>query len=136
MWRKSIVVFGAALLLLANGVLSTSLAHRPFAPFDDTVFAPITTTEREIGLELVAEGLNSPLKGVVAPGFPGTLYTVDQTGQIWAIDLTAPRPPAVECPSDDCVLFHDVGVTGLDQLVTLGCVPESTETFGGATLLY
>jgi len=135
MWRKSIVVFGAALLLLANGVLSTSLADPPWDPGNGTVFAPITTTERKIGLDLVAEGLTSPLKGVVAPGEPDTLYVVDQPGQIWAIDVTVPRPPAVQCPSvdsDDCVLFHDVGVTGLDQLVTLGCVPESTKSFGGS----
>ena len=120
------MVFGAALLLLANGVLSTSLAHRPFAPFDDTVFAPITTTERNIGLDLVAEGLTSPLKGVVAPGLPDTLFVVDQPGLIWAIDLTADRP--VSCPGPDCPAFFDVS----SRLVTLGCVPDSTDSFGGS----
>lgn len=114
MGRKSIVVFGAALLLLADGVLSTSLADPPWDPGNGTIFAPITKTDRDIGLELVAEGLTSPLKGVVAPGLPDTLFVVDQPGQLWAIDLTASRP--VVCSSSNCVLFHDVGVTALTSL--------------------
>ena len=130
MWRKSILVFGAALLLLANGVLSASLADPPWDPGNGTVFAPITTTNVDIGIELVAEGLTAPLKGVVAPGLPDTLFVVDQPGQIWAIDLTADRP--VMCPGSDCKLFHDVGVKGLNRLVTLGCVPSATDSFGGS----
>ena len=132
MGRKSTVVFGAALLLLVGGVVyvPAGLAHRPFDPFDDTVFAPIEKTKRDISLELIAEGLTAPLKGVVAPGLPNILFVIDQPGQIWAIDLTAPRP--VECPGPDCVLFHDVGVTGLNRLVTLGCVPDATASFGGS----
>ena len=127
MGKKSLLV--AASLLLAGGLLyvPSGFAHPPWDPGNGTVFAPIEKTNREISLELVADGLTAPLKGVVAPGLPDTLFVVDQPGQIWAIDLTAPRP--VTCSladptNPDCVLFHDVGVTGLQRLVTLGCVPD------------
>ena len=131
MRRKSIVGFGAALLLLTNGVLSTSFADPPWDPGNGTVFAPITTTDVDIGLELVAEGLTAPLKGVVAPGLPNILFVVDQPGLIWAIDLTADRP--VSCPGPDCPLFFAVAANlpGLG-LVDLGCVPESNDAFGGS----
>ena len=126
MKKTTIVVFGAALLLIADGILSTSFADPPWDPGNGTVFAPITKTERDIRIELVAKGLTAPLKGVAAPGYPDTLFVVDQPGQIWAIDLTAERP--VSCPGPDCTVFSDVSA----RLVTLGCVPESTASFGGS----
>jgi len=130
MWRKSIVVFGTALLLLVVVVLRPVEADPPWDPGNGTIFAPIEKTKRDISLELVAKGLTAPLKGVVAPGDPNALYVIDQPGQIWAIDLTANRP--VICPGLDCTLFFDVGVTGLNRLVTLGCVPDDTASFGGS----
>ena len=126
MKKTSFAVFGAALLFLADSVLSTSLAAPPWDPGNGTVFAPIKKTKGDIRLELVADGLTAPLKGVVAPGFPDTLFVVDQPGEIWAIDLTADRP--VSCPGPGCNLFFDVST----RLVMLGCVPESTASFGGS----
>lgn len=128
MRRKGTTVFLAASLLFAGGALygPAGLAHPPYDTFDDTVFAPIERTKRDISVELVAQGLVAPLKGVTAPGLPNTLFVVDQPGQIWAIDLTGPRP--VDCPGPDCTLFHDVGA----DLVTLGCVPDVTASFGGS----
>jgi len=122
----------AATALLAAGVLyvSNSVANPPWDPGNGTIFAPIERDGPPIGLEEVARGLVAPLKGVAAPGLPNHLFVIDQPGQIWAIDLTAPRP--VVCPGPSCSLFHDVGLTGLNQLVDLGCVPDLTATFGGS----
>ena len=120
-----------AAVLLAGGLLYVpgGFAHRPFDQFDDTRFAPIEDTEQEIGLERVAVGLTAPNKGVVAPGLPNHLFVVDQPGQIWAINLNAPRP--VVCPGPDCILFHDVSAL----LVTLGCVPDVGASFDERGLL-
>ena len=45
-------------------------AHPPFDPYDDTRFAPITRFGPSIGIEVAAEGLTAPLKGVREPGQP------------------------------------------------------------------
>jgi glucose/arabinose dehydrogenase len=69
-----------------------ALAHCPDPPADppylQTVFAPIDASGTRIRLEPVASGLTSPLKGTTAPGLPGHLFVVDQSGTLWAIDLT------------------------------------------------
>ncbi len=123
-----VVVIVAVSLLLAGSPLyvPSGFADPPWAPFDNTRFAPIERTGPPIGLERVATGLTAPLKGVAAPGLPNLLFVIDQAGKIWAIDLTAPRP--VTCPGPGCTLFHDVSA----RLVTLGCAPEATATFGGS----
>jgi glucose/arabinose dehydrogenase len=41
-----------------------------------------------ITLETVASGLTAPNWGISAPGHPNRLFVVDQTGQLWVIDLT------------------------------------------------
>src|SRR5215813_3156201 len=41
-----------------------------------------------ITLETVATGLTAPNWGISAPGHPNRLFVVDQTGQLWVIDLT------------------------------------------------
>jgi hypothetical protein len=58
--------------LLLVGILQAipGLAHPPWAPFDDTRFAPITRFGPRIGNEVVTEGLTAPLKAVTAPGHP------------------------------------------------------------------
>ncbi|MFQ5657007.1 MAG: hypothetical protein ACE5G5_05655, partial [Candidatus Methylomirabilales bacterium] len=128
MWNRNLVLFMAVSLLLAGGLLyvPSGLAIPPWDPGNGTIFAPIERDGPPIGLELVARDLTAPLKGVAAPGLPNHLFVIDQPGQIWAIDLNAPRP--VTCPGPACVLFHDVS----DDLVKLGCVPKQTEEFGGS----
>ncbi len=66
---------------------ASPMAHPPFAPYDDTRFAPITEFGPSIGIEVVATGITAPLKGVTAPGQPNRLYVVDQVGILWAVDL-------------------------------------------------
>ncbi|HJZ24376.1 MAG TPA: hypothetical protein VJ201_08025, partial [Candidatus Babeliales bacterium] len=57
--------------------------------FDTTIFAPINSNDgKKINTQLIADGLTSPLKGVVAPGHPNWLYVIDQPGLVWAIDIT------------------------------------------------
>ncbi len=126
MKKKIIVTLSAVLPLLAVGVLNapSGLANPAWNPFDDTRFAPIEDMGESIGLETVATGLVAPLKGVAAPGLDDILFVIDQPGQIYAIDLTADGP--VVCPGDGCTLFHDVGSTGLNLLVTLGVLGPNT----------
>ena len=75
-------------------------AHCPATAFDQTVFAPIHRGGTRIGLEAVASGFTAPLKGVVAPGEPTRLYVVEQTGQIWAVNLaTGAKTPFLDVSS-------------------------------------
>jgi glucose/arabinose dehydrogenase len=86
------------------------------APYLDTFFAPIEASGTRIGLELVASGLISPLKGTTAPGLPNHLFVVDQAGIVWAVNLTT----GAKTP------FLNVGPTGLNRLVTLGVLGPNT----------
>jgi len=114
-----------ASILLATVVLVTStLAHPPFAPFDNTRFAPITRFGPAISVEPVAEGLVAPNKGVTAPGLPGYLFVVDQTGQVWAVNLNS-HDAVTHLP--ERTLFLDVSA----RLVTLGVLgPNSFDERG------
>ncbi len=108
-----------ASVLLATAVLAAStLAHPPFDPFDDTRFAPITHFGPAISVAVVAEGLTAPNKGVTAPGLPGYLFVVDQTGQIWAINLNSVGTDGLP----QRTLFLDVSA----RLVTLGVLGPDT----------
>ena len=109
-----------ASILFATVVLATStLAHPPFAPFDNTRFAPITRFGPAISVEVAAEGLVAPNKGVPAPGLPGYLFVIDQTGQVWAINLNT-HDPVTHLPTR--TLFLDVS----PRLVTLGVLGPDT----------
>jgi glucose/arabinose dehydrogenase len=82
-----------SLVLLCVFTATPTFAHPPWAPFDDTRFAPITRFGPSIGIETVARGdatnsLTSPLKVVSAPGLPNHVFIVDQPGIIWAVNLT------------------------------------------------
>jgi glucose/arabinose dehydrogenase len=113
------------LFLLSSVALAAStLAHPPFAPFDNTRFAPITRFGPAISVETVAEGLTAPLKGTTAPGLPGYLFVIDQPGQVWAINLNT-HDPVTHLPTR--TLFLDVS----SRLVTLGVLgPDSFDERG------
>jgi glucose/arabinose dehydrogenase len=96
--RSLLCVFAVVCVAAAAG---SSSAHPPWAPLDDTRFAPITSFGPKLGVELVARGINdpvtgapvgplliSPLKSVAAPGLPNHIFIVDQPGIIWAVNLT------------------------------------------------
>jgi glucose/arabinose dehydrogenase len=106
-----------ASLVLAGGLLPSSApAHPAWDPYDDTRFAPIERFGPTIGVEVVADGLTAPLKGVAAPGQANRLYVVDQVGIVWAVDLTTKTKS----------VFLDVGPTGLNRLITLGVCGDDT----------
>jgi hypothetical protein len=106
-------------LLVSALLVASALAHPPFAPFDNTRFAPVTRFGPAISVETVADGLVSPLKGTTAPGLPGYLFVVDQTGQVWAINLNT-HDPETHLPTR--TLFLDVAT----RLVTLGVLGPDT----------
>ena len=96
--RSLLCVFAVVCVVTAAG---PSFAHPPWAPLDDTRFAPITSFGPKLGVEVVARGINdpitgapvgplliSPLKSVAAPGLPNHIFIVDQPGIIWAVNLT------------------------------------------------
>jgi glucose/arabinose dehydrogenase len=74
-----------------SGVLAAmfvALAVTPVVADESTIFAPIPPqTGFPVHLRLVADGLVAPLKGKVAPGEPGRLYVVNQSGEITAVEL-------------------------------------------------
>jgi len=53
----------------------------------DPLPAPIAQGKIQVGLQPVAEGFVNPLLGIAAPSDSKRLFVVDQTGQIWAVDL-------------------------------------------------
>jgi glucose/arabinose dehydrogenase len=79
---------GVLVLVTVVLAVSAAQAHPPDNPYDDTVFARISGPGGpRIDLEVVAEGLVSPVKAVTAPGDAGGLYVVDQPGKLWRVDL-------------------------------------------------
>jgi glucose/arabinose dehydrogenase len=116
-WLVSVASLAFAGVLLP----ASTLAHPPWEPYDDTRFAPIERFGPSVGVEVVATGITSPLKGVTAPGQPNRLYVVDQVGVLWAIDLS----------TNTKSVFLNVGPTGLNRLVTLGvCGPFTFDERG------
>jgi glucose/arabinose dehydrogenase len=71
---------------------STTTAHPPWNPYDETRFAPVLGFGPTVGVEVVADRITSPLKAVHAPGEPNFLYVVDQPGIVWRVNLSDPNP--------------------------------------------
>ena len=96
--------------------------HPPWAPYDDTRFAPITRFGPKVGIELVAIGdatntLTSPLKVVAAPGLPNHIFIVDQPGILWVVNLTNNgRTKFLDIsPGSRMPIVIPVGVCGADS---------------------
>jgi glucose/arabinose dehydrogenase len=96
---RSLVSVLVAACIIGAAVLS--FAHPPWAPYDDTRFAPILDFGPKIGIETVVRAMNdpitgeqvgerlvSPLKVVSTPSLPNHIFIVDQVGYIWAVNLT------------------------------------------------
>jgi glucose/arabinose dehydrogenase len=120
MAKRTTLLMTAAVTTLCTLSPTPAPAHCPDstepAPYLDTFFAPIQASGTRIGLELVASGLTAPLKGTTAPGLSNHLFVVDQTGIVWAVNLTT----GLKTP------FLNVGPTGLNRLVTLGVLGPNT----------
>jgi len=74
-----------ALSFLGLFLLATSPARAQLA---DPIPAPIPPSGLTIGLEAVAEGMVAPVAATSAPGHKDTLFVVEQTGSIWAVDVS------------------------------------------------
>jgi glucose/arabinose dehydrogenase len=113
--RKALPFFVSVTLLVGTlfSQAPMAFAHCPQTPYDTTVFAPIKPQGGfPITLELVASGITSPLKATVAPGHPSRLFVVDQSGTLWAVNLTTGAK----------TVFLDVSA----RLVTLGVLGPNT----------
>ena len=129
-------LFGAALAAASVLAAAPSFAHPPWAPFDDTRFAPILGFGPRIGIETLTRGVNdpitglpigptltSPLKVVSAPGLSNHVFIVDQVGIIWVVNLT----------TGIRTQFLDVSPTGPrpEKIITLGvCGPGTFDERG------
>jgi glucose/arabinose dehydrogenase len=119
---RSLFALSASLAFLCLLVTSSATrAHPPHAPFlnpfgKDTKFAPITRFGPKVSVELVADGMTAPLKGVAAPGLSRWLFVVDQPGIVWAVDLSNPNTETNK------TMFLDVR----SLIVTLGVCGPST----------
>jgi glucose/arabinose dehydrogenase len=114
-----LVALSACLLwLLAPAAARAHPPHAPFLnPFGvDSKFAPITRFGPKISIELVADGMTAPLKGIAAPGLSRWLFVVDQPGIVWLVDLDNPDAQTNKS------VFLDVR----SRIVTLGVCGPST----------
>jgi glucose/arabinose dehydrogenase len=109
--------FAAASLFLLS---SSTLAHPPHDPFDNTRFAPITRFGPNVGIEVLATGLTAPLKGVAAPGDPDHLYVVDQPGRLWAINTATGNKTVILDVSARLVQLGVCGRNTFDERGFLG----------------
>lgn len=92
----------------------------PFPGIEDPVPTPVPTSPVTVGLQLVANGLVSPVTGTFAPGHPNDLFILDQTGQIWDIHMTGNSGEnddedgnQANAPAPTKSLFLDVSGRGL-----------------------
>lgn len=103
-------LLSALVVMCILAAAAPSFAHPPWAPYDDTRFAPILKFGPTLGIETVARGVSdpvsgdpisptlvSPLKVVSTPSLPGHIFIVDQVGYIWAVNLaTGTRTPFLD----------------------------------------
>ena len=106
--RATTLAVGMVMLLGASAAVAGALGPR----VPDPIPAPITAGNITIGLEPVADGFVAPVTGTYTDGDSKTLYVAEQTGKIWAVDISrsgkAPKPKR---------LLADLG----PRMVPLGC---------------
>ena len=103
-------------IILLAAVSTVAVGSPALAGHADPIPEKIPASDAEFELELVAEGLTTPVLGTHAPGDNKQLFIVDQIGKITAVKLQPDRHGGVP----DSFTFLDVGVTGLNLLVPLG----------------
>ncbi|MDT0275969.1 PQQ-dependent sugar dehydrogenase [Blastococcus goldschmidtiae] len=72
-------------------------------------------SDRQVGVELLAEGFKKPTNSAVAPGDPDALYVSDQFGPLWRVEL---RDGSKQMVADLSGLLVPVGLKaeGVDHL--------------------
>ena len=73
-------------VIAASIVAGVAMAFGP--QLQDPIPAHIPPSAATVGLQQVASGLNTPVKGTFAPDNDRTLYVIDQPGKIWAINVS------------------------------------------------
>jgi len=84
------LVFALAGVILCSGFVDNATAL--FPPIPDPIPSLILFGDVKIEFQTVASGLASPVAHAAAPGHRDTLFIGDQTGQIWAVDLSGKAP--------------------------------------------
>jgi glucose/arabinose dehydrogenase len=98
----------------------TALPASAAEPLEDPIPDGITTSDVVVELEPLVEGLTSPLGGVSVPAHRTTLYVVDQTGQLWAVDVRTGAKTLVLDVSDRLVELGAFGPGTFDERGFLG----------------
>lgn len=100
-----------ALTLLSAMLLPGPAALAQHTRLDDPIPGTLPVSPVDISLRLLLKDIVAPVAGAVAPGEPGTLYVVDQVGQIWKV-------PVLPGPAEKgtSTLFVDVS----ERLIQLG----------------
>jgi glucose/arabinose dehydrogenase len=78
----TVTVLGTATAVAATGL-------------SDPIPAPIPNSQAAVGLQVVADGMVSPVEGKAAPGDKKRLYVIDQTGKIMAVDTRGRHAPTL-----------------------------------------
>lgn len=107
-------------LVISALVLATAAQPVAAQPLEDPIPDPIVNGAAAVGLELVADGLVSPLTGRVAPGHDDHLYVVDQVGHLWAVDVANGGQTLVADVSDVLVPLGAFGPGTFDERGFLG----------------
>lgn len=90
----------------------TSFTLKP--PIEDPVPAPIPMSSLSVELNDVASGLASPVAATYAPDHENSLFVVDQTGQIWQVDVSKKKPKAPTLFADlNARLVSPLGLSGI-----------------------
>ena len=99
-------------LAAAIATMWASLAPAAGAALSDPIPARIQAGI-SIGLATVATGLTAPNWGTFAPGFPDRLFVTDQSGILWAVDLTTGARTAFLDVSSRVVPTGERGLLGV-----------------------
>lgn len=106
-------------------------------PIDDPIPDPIPLAPREIGLEVVADGLTAPNTGTWAPGLdPRVFFVTDQDGIVWQIDLAGSARRSFLDVSGRLVDLGIAGPGSFDERGLLGLAFHPAYVTNGLFYLY
>ncbi|MGI9596075.1 MAG: PQQ-dependent sugar dehydrogenase [Acidimicrobiales bacterium] len=96
-------------LVVAMLLLAVTAAPASAQALDDPIPEPIGNSKIAVGLELLTDGLVSPLAARTAPGHDDHLFIVDQVGKLFAVDIDSGDRVMV---ADVSSLLVDLGAFG------------------------
>ncbi len=105
-------------------------------PLADPIARKIPPGDVTIALETIATGLVAPNWGIAAPGDADRLFVVDQTGQLWAIDIETGAKSIFLDVSDRLVELGAFGPESFDERGFLGVAFHPDYTTNGLLYTY